>query len=448
MNKQKETFIDGATKNGVSKRIAENLFNQMLDFAAYCFNKSHSMAYAYVTYQTAFLKANYPVEYMAALLTANSDDQDKVKKYIDSCQKMNIQVEQPDINRSGVDFTPLEKSILFGLSAVRNVGENAIASILNARNEGGAFKSLADLCERVDLRAVNRRALEALIKCGAFDSIQPNRNQLMHDLDLVVSWAQDRAKDKAIGQGSLFDLLEGMTNGSEANSAYESAPKHSPVPDFSSKEKLQMEKELLGFYVSEHPLKFVGKAAQVLDLTPISLSQLGEQKNKKQISTIVMLTAIKQVVTKKGDPMAILQIEDISGQAEAVVFPKIYDSISEYLIPDARLILKGNVDKQDERTQLIVEDAEPVEAVQMVMVELTPQRVHDDEQLKQLQSILQEQRGNSEKAKIPVVAIISDQNGRVLWRLDPKDWVQDSQATVNALKNARFDARCEPLISH
>ncbi|HAX80598.1 MAG TPA: DNA polymerase III subunit alpha [Cyanobacteria bacterium UBA11372] len=446
MQKQREMFIDGSAKNGIKRSLAEKLFEQMVKFAEYCFNKSHSTAYAYVTYQTAFLKANYSTEYMAALLTANSGDREKVKKYIDGCQKLNIKVEPPDINRSDVDFTPQGNTILFGLSAIQNVGENAIASILKARNQGGAFKSLADLCDRIDLRTLNRRVLEALIKCGAFDSIEKNRNQLIHDLDLVITWAHDRAKDKAVGQGNLFDLLGGFTTSSDSNQGYDSAPKHSPVPDFPSREKLQMEKELLGFYVSEHPLKSASKVAQMMDINNyISISQLEGQNNNAKVSAIAMVTGVKNVMTKKREAMAILQIEDISGQAEAVVFPKTYEVIHSYLNNDARLILSGKVEKQEERTQLIVYDAFPVENVQMVMVKLPPQEVNPNE-LNSLRSILQEHRNKAEKAKVPVVAIVSDRNRRELLRLDPKDWVQDAQAVVNALKNAGFDADTKRLV--
>jgi DNA polymerase-3 subunit alpha len=179
MRKQQAIFVDGAKRNGIKAQVGEALFAQMLKFAEYCFNKSHSTAYGYVTYQTAYLKANYPVEYMAAVLTANSGDQDKVQRYIGSCIAMGLQVEPPDVNRSGVDFTPLDDKILFGLSAVRNVGLGPVECILKARTAGGGFKSLADLCDRVDARAVNRRALESLIYCGAFDKLEPNRQQLI-----------------------------------------------------------------------------------------------------------------------------------------------------------------------------------------------------------------------------------------------------------------------------
>ena len=178
--------------------------------ASNCFNKSHSTAYAYVTYQTAYLKANYPVEYMSALLTASSDSQDKIERYRESCQKMGIEVLPPDINRSGKHFKPVNGNILFGLSAVKNLGEGAIDVILNARDsEDGEFNSFADFCLRVDLRIVNRRAIETLILCGAFDCVQINRNQLIHDIDVVTSWAQQRNKDKESGQMNLFDLMGG-----------------------------------------------------------------------------------------------------------------------------------------------------------------------------------------------------------------------------------------------
>ncbi|MBW4561210.1 MAG: trans-splicing intein-formed DNA polymerase III subunit alpha C-terminal partner DnaE-C [Mojavia pulchra JT2-VF2] len=415
--------------------------------ASNCFNKSHSTAYGYVTYQTAYLKANYPLEYMAALLTANSGDTDKVQKYISTCMSMNIQIEPPDINRSGVDFTPVAGKILFGFSAVRNVGQNAIACILSAREEGGEFKSLGDFCDRVDLRAVNRRTLESLISCGAFDKIQPNRHQLIQDLPLVYDWAQSRAKDRASGQGSIFDLLGGFstTSNKPVNNAFEIAPKAQAVSDFPPQEKLRMEKELLGFYVSDHPLKSLKQSSSVL--APINLSQLGEQREDTMLCAVVMLNGVKKVITKKGDPMAILQIEDLTSQSEAVVFPKNYERISSLLQVDARLIIWGKVDRRDEQTQLIVEDAELVDTVKLVMVELTPQQAVTIEERDRLRTILKEQSGDKEKAKIPVIGIVQAGNSRQLVRFGRQFWVQDSLTTVIALQNARFPAHIKPLTS-
>jgi len=413
--------------------------------ASNCFNKSHSTAYGYVTYQTAYLKANYPLEYMAALLTANSGDTDKVQKYISTCMSMNIQIEPPDINRSGVDFTPSANKILFGFSAVRNVGQNAIACILSARTEGGEFKSLADFCDRADLRAVNRRTMEALISSGAFDTLESNRNQLIHDLELVYDWAQSRARDRSSGQGNLFDLLGGgfSTNNNTVQNSFEIAPKAKPVSDFPPQEKLRMEKELLGFYVSDHPLKSIRQSARVL--APINLTQLGEQKEETILCVVVMLNGVKKVMTKKGDPMAILQIEDLTAQSEAVVFPRIYERINLLLQVDSRLIIWGKVDRRDEQTQLIVEDAEPVETVQMVMVELNPQQAATIEEQHRLRTILQEQSGDKEKAKVPVIGIVSAGDSRHVVRFGRQFWVQDSRIAVQALQNARFLAHIQPL---
>ncbi|PSB22391.1 trans-splicing intein-formed DNA polymerase III subunit alpha C-terminal partner DnaE-C [filamentous cyanobacterium CCP2] len=411
--------------------------------ASNCFNKSHSTAYGYVTYQTAYLKANYPVEYMAALLTANSGDQDKVQKYIATCINMGITVEPPDINRSGVDFTPLQDSILFGLSAVRNVGEGAIENILVARNEGGKFKSLADLCDRVDPRTVNRRALEALIQCGAMDMFESNRNQLIQDLELVLEWAQSRARDRAVGQGNLFDILGGDGGLNNRSNGFESAPKAAPVADFPPQEKLKLEKELLGFYISDHPLKSIQQAAKVL--APINLGDLADQSDNTLLSAIVMVNSIKPIITKKGDRMAILQLEDLTGQSEAVVFPKSYERVSEHLQVDQRLMLWGKVDRRDDRVQFIIEDAEPIEEVRMVMVELEAHTARDITKQHFLRTVLLEQRGDSDNGKIPVVAVVSNRDRREIVRLGAQFRVQDDKTAVNALIQAGFQARASLL---
>ena len=215
--------------------------------ASNCFNKSHSTAYAYVTYQTAYLKANYPVEYMSALLTASSGIQDKVDRYRENAQKMGIGILPPDINRSVEDFLPLDDNhILFGLSAVKNLGQGAIENIIAARSADGEFKSLADFCERVELRTVNRRALETLIYCGAFDLVQSNRRQLINDIDVIISWAQQRNKEKASGQLNLFDMMSSMVAESKSKS-FEQAPSTTPVEDYPMPEKLRLEKEYIGF---------------------------------------------------------------------------------------------------------------------------------------------------------------------------------------------------------
>lgn len=451
MDKHRGKFIEGSVANGVPKKTVETLWEQMVNFAQYCFNKSHSMAYGYVTFQTAYLKANYPVEYMAALLTAISGDQDKVQMHIANCVSMGIEVLPPDVNRSGVDFTPEESSILFGLSAVRNVGLGAIETILHCRAEDGPFSSLPELCDRIDLRAVNRRALEALIHSGALDSINENRRQLMADLEFVVDWAQSRAKDREIGQGNIFDMMLGggsadtTDQNSNNASAYEAAPKAPLMEDYDPQERLRLEKELLGFYISDHPLKSIQRPARIL--APISLAELAEQPEKLTLSAIVMISAVKPITTKKGDSMAILQIEDLSGQAEAVVFPRSYARIGMHIKSDARLMIWGKVDRRDDQVQLIVDDAEPIEDVRLVTVELPPSVAGDIVQQNRLRSVIQNQQGEDKyEAKVPVVALITHQGHRQIVRLGAQFRVKNPDEAVSALKAADFQAKTAPLV--
>ena len=447
MQKQREKFLDGSSKNGIRSSLAENLFDQMVKFAEYCFNKSHSTAYGYVTYQTAYLKANYPVEYMAALLTANSDDQDKVKKYWENCVKMGIEVLPPNINRSGIEFTPLEDKILFGLSAIRNLGLGAIECILKARDEGGPFKSLGDLCDRINLHQVNRRALEALIYSGALDPLEPtqNRKQLIDDLPYVIDWAQSRAKDREVGQGNIFDFLGGNSGNQKTSTSHEAAPKATKVADFPVSEKLKLEKEYLGFYVSDHPLKSALQSAQVL--SPVGLAQFEIQKSRTLISTIAMITNVKKIITKSGDPMAILQIEDASGdQKEAVVFPRTYEQVLPHLNPDTTLIFWGKVERREEQVQLIVEDAEPLEEVRVVTVELSLQQAVDQGITTTLKSVINSCKGEKAKPKYPVVAVVSNPHSRQLVRLGKDYWVPSYHNAVQQLKSHNFTAKVSTLM--
>ena len=448
MLKHQENFVAGAVARGVEKSVATELWDQMVKFAEYCFNKSHSTAYGFVTFQTAYLKANYPVEYMAALLTSNSGDQDKVQMHIANCLAMGIEVLPPDINRSLVDFTPQGNTILFGLSAVRNLGLGAIEALLTSRGQDGPFRSLAELCDRIDLHAVNRRALESLILSGALHSVNPNRQQLIQDLPLLIDWAQGRAKDRDIGQGNLFDMLLGGAESPapDRSSGYETAPQSAPVPDFEPQEKLRQEKELLGFYISDHPLKAVQRSARVL--APINLAELGEQPDNVTLSAIVLLAGVKQVVTKKGDRMAILQIEDLTGQAEAVVFPKAYERIGHHMVGDRRLMIWGKVDRRDDRVQLIIDDAEAIENIRLVMVELDPRLAGDIEQQHRLRNVLRSNQGEDPRvARVPVIAVIGKPHHRQVVRLGAQFRVLDPDATVNALMQADFKAKTAPLVN-
>ncbi|MDB9313510.1 OB-fold nucleic acid binding domain-containing protein [Spirulina sp. CS-785/01] len=414
--------------------------------ASNCFNKSHSTAYAYVTYQTAYLKANYPVEYMAALLTGNSSNKDKVRSYIAKCQDMGIEVEPPDINRSQIDFTPDGRKILFGLSAVPNLGEGAIENILQAR-ESGPFESIADVCSRVDLRTIKKSTLETLIMCGAFDQLNENRKQSLEYLDAVVSWAQKRAKDRDSGQMNIFEagLMGGAAETAVQSNRFDTAPAMPDVVDFETQEKLKKEKELLGFYISEHPLDVVKPAKKII--ASVNLSQLRDYGKRSKVSVIAMLNTVREITTKKGDRMAFVTIEDLTCQVDGVVFPSAFERLEPYLIEDSRVILWGKPERKDDDTvQLIVEDIEPIETVQMVMVQLSLEEASDSTRQKNLRGILQEHSGDKESAKVPVVAAIGSGIQKRFVRFNSNYWVQDQAAVVNALNHAHYKASAQHLL--
>ncbi|BAC91875.1 DNA polymerase III subunit alpha [Gloeobacter violaceus] len=438
MEKHRSIFVDGSAKNGVPSRVADELFEQMVVFAEYCFNKSHSAAYGYVTFQTAYLKAHYPVEYMAALLSSVKGDQDKVQKYIASCMGMGIEIEPPDINRSGFDFTPQEKSILFGLGAVKNVGEGAIQALLDARDSQGPFKNLANLCDRVDMRVINKRALESLIKAGAFDAFSSNRGQLIADMEKVVDWAQDRARDRALGQFNLFDALSG--GGDRNPTGYQSAPSAPPTPDLPPADKLKFERELLGFYISDHPLKAVRESARLL--APVNLADLADCRAESTVSAIALVREVKNVVTKKGDRMAIVQIEDLTGSTEAVVFPKTYERVGGYFIPDARLMLWAKIDMRDDRPQLIIQDAEPVEEVRMVVIDLEARA--DLQTWHQIRDVLQAHQ--NETAHIAVIASVKTDQRHKLVRFGPQFRVSNDSSLIQALQCKGFSAHTTRIV--
>ena len=415
--------------------------------ASNCFNKSHSTAYAYVTYQTAYLKANYPVEYMSALLTASSGNQEKVDKYRENSQKMGIRILPPDVNRSEEDFLPLnDNDILFGLSAVKNLGQGAIENILSARSIDGEFKSLADFCERVELRTVNRRALETLIYCGAFDLIQSNRKQLINDIDVLTAWAQKRSKEKASGQLNLFDMMINSDQSDLPADTFEQAPSTSKVEDYPLPEKLRLEKEYIGFYISDHPLKAVHKAAQIL--SPISLVSLSEQKAKQKISAVVMLNSVRKIITKKGDPMAFVQMEDITGEAEGTIFPSTFPEIEPLLEEGKQLIVWGKSQKRNDKYQMIIDDAEEVEQIKILMLEITPKQALDKIKSNYLKTVLEQQIKEQNKFKIPVIAAIGQGEKRQFIRFGQEYWVQNEVQAIRSLQEAGFVAHCTSLISH
>ncbi|SBO42401.1 DNA polymerase III subunit alpha [Cyanobium sp. NIES-981] len=454
MEKHQSIFVEGATQRGVDTAVAEALFEQMVLFAEYCFNKSHSTAYGAVTFQTAYLKAHYPVAYMAALLTVNAGASDKVQRYIANCNAMGIEVMPPDVNASGIDFTPVGGRILFGLSAVRNLGDGAIRQLIEARQSDGPYRSLADLCDRIPGQQLNRRALEALIHSGALDALEPsgNRAQLMADLDLILDWASSRARDRASGQGNLFDLV--AAGGAEAagpeagGGDLGTAPKAAPVKDYPPTEKLRLEKELVGFYLSDHPLKQLGRPVRLL--SPVALTNLDELADKAKVSAVVMVPELRQVNTRKGDRMAVLQLEDLTGSCEAVVFPRTYARLADHLMVDARLLVWGSVDRRDDRVQLIVDDCRSIDDLQLLMVELEADQAADIAIQHRLRECLQRHRPPQDEPglRVPVVALVQQSQETRFVRLGSQFCVADAAAALDTLAAAAFRARISaPLIA-
>ncbi|HBC93575.1 MAG TPA: DNA polymerase III subunit alpha, partial [Pelotomaculum sp.] len=340
-------FVEGAGKNGVNESIAGEIFDLMEKFAGYGFNKSHSAAYALVTYQTAYLKKNYPVEFMAAILTSVKDNTDKLSSYIEESRRMNIEVLPPDVNESGESFTVAGDKIRFGLAAVKNVGLGAVEAIIRARRQEGQFASFADFCRRMDTRVVNRRVLESLIKCGAFDSLGDRRAQLMGAVDAGLGLAQQSQRDRANGQMSLLDLMDE----SESVSVSLTLPE---VEEFPKEEMLAMEKETLGLYISGHPL--AAYRGVLNRLATVTTAELAELPDDSEVVLGGLISGIKKVSTRKGDAMAILTVEDLTGTVEVVVYPRPYQKNLLVIRADEVVLIKGRAKENSEEKKIIADE--------------------------------------------------------------------------------------------
>ncbi|MHB8708251.1 MAG: DNA polymerase III subunit alpha, partial [Desulfuromonadales bacterium] len=337
MAKEKEPFLAGAKAKGFDQKKAEGIFDLMAKFAEYGFNKSHSAAYALIAYQTAWLKAHYPVEFMAALLTEDMENTDKVIKNINEIRNMGIAILPPDINASSRDFTVHANDIRFGLGAVKGVGDAALEAVTEARQEE-PFKSLHDFCERVDLRRVNRRVIEALIKCGAFDSVGGKRAQYLAILDEAVDSGQKLQREREHGQESLFGAEQIVTPRGGGR-----------LPDgeeWPENVLLANEKEALGFYITGHPL--ARHSAAIRRFATCDTAGLAERADKEEVSLCGIVAGLKELTTKKGDRMAFVTLEDLSGFVEMVIFPEAYMSAIELLKSEEPLLVRGTVDAGEE----------------------------------------------------------------------------------------------------
>ncbi|HEX7084295.1 MAG TPA: DNA polymerase III subunit alpha [Gaiellaceae bacterium] len=347
----KDKFLEGCARNEVTTQVANALWDDMEKAQDYSFNKSHAACYALISYRTAWLRANHPCEYMAALISSVMNTKDRVPIYVNACHELGIEVLPPDVNESQVDFAVVGGKIRFGLNAVKGVGEGACRAIVAAREADGPFESIWDFAERVDGSVSNKRVLEALIKCGALPG---SRKGMLDVLEQAVSWGQKQQADRLAGQGSIFDL----------GPVEESRPKHHPpVPaeEFEKNELLRLEKEVLGLYVSEHPLNAIREQLRLK--TDASLAELDRRRDGEVVTVGGIVAAVRQMTTKKGDPMVFLRLEDVTGSVEAVVFNTTYQQTRELCVVDRVVVLKGRVDRKEGETKVVALELDAFEAV-------------------------------------------------------------------------------------
>jgi len=363
MTRERNRFIEKAQAAGYKKEIAENVFDLIERFAGYGFNKAHSTCYAMIAYQTAYLKAHWPVEFMAALLTAETEGssgpvkEEKIALAVEECRRMGIKVLPPDISQSKVGFTIEDdanslngRAVRFGLSAIKNVGEAAIKVILDSREVGGEFKSLMDFCQRVDQQKVNKRVLESLIKAGAMDKFG-KRAPMLSGLDKIRAKGVISQRQQANGQESLFENPTSLGEDSLPD-----------MEEFTRQELLSLEKDLLGFYLTEHPLTpILSVLASQRSHRIYDLRQIEKKGQPVKIGGVV--TGLRIVLTRnQAQEMAFAKIEDDSGSIEAVVFPKVFLKTRECWVKDRIILVKGRIELREETQNLVVEDASPLEA--------------------------------------------------------------------------------------
>ncbi|SFM07350.1 DNA polymerase III subunit alpha [Pelosinus propionicus] len=366
LDAQRENFLLGASERGIERKMAGEIFDLMAHFADYGFNKSHSAAYALVAYQTAYLKANYPQEFMAALLSSVMGTNEKIGSYIETCRQMGIDVLPPDINASQSSFSVDGNGIRFGLAAVKNVGENAIQNMVVTRDANGKFESLVDLCTKVDMRLINKRVIESLIKCGAFDSLGAKRSQLLAVLERAIDMAAVRQRDKVSGQIGLFGE-ETLNVADEINLP--------DIPEIPKEQMLVLEKEITGFYVTGHPLDAYRE--KMNSFTPLIELITGEYGDGKSIKVAGLIISAKRITTKNGGMMCFIALEDFTEQIEIVIFPRTFDKFNKILLPDTPVRVSGRLSMSEDKAKVIAEDIQLLGDPQNLEVRLKISKVQE-----------------------------------------------------------------------
>ena len=346
MERQRGRFLEGSEKNQHDREKAADLFGKVEKFAEYGFNRSHSAAYGLIAYQTAWLKAHYRHEYMAALLTADAGNSDKILLYLNDCRQHHVEVLPPDVNESSSGFAVIGEKIRFALAGIKGIGDEAIKSILDAREKEGPFTDLYNFCKRVDLKRVNRRVIEALIKCGAFDSLGHNRASLIAVVEDAIQYGQRLQKEKDSQQISLFMVM--------AEAPVEQAPTIPKLNEWSEKERLQHEKETLGFYISGHPLRRFEK--DLKRFSSNTIADLEDSANNAEATIAGIVTTKRDMTTKKGDRMAFVTIEDMTGSIEISVFPRVFSACATLLESEEPLLVRGQIERDENQIRMRAEE--------------------------------------------------------------------------------------------
>lgn len=421
LDEQQELFINGCIKNGYSRDLAVEIYDLILKFASYGFNKSHAAAYALIAYQTAYLKANYPIEFMAALMTVNYSNSDKVALYIAECRRMSIEVLPPDINESETHFTVVgDKRIRFGMAAVKNVGLGAIESIIQARRKK-PYTSLRDFASRVDMRLCNKKVLESLIKCGAFDSLGGHRAQYLAALDDILMHGQCVQRERENGQISMFTLFDNETR---EELLLDNLPE---IEEFSDRERLSLEKEMLGLYISGHPLDHYRLILE--NMTNLTrCAELKDCGDNHRVRVGGIITAVRKFYTKKNKQMAFIRMEDLTGGVEMVIFPDLLEKRSALLEEDNLVLINGRIDlKEDEEPKIIAESISPLNKEQKYL-QLIIGEDHDRSLLEHLKTTLIAENGET-----PVCLYFKKDKKMLV--LKEEYWVRDNPSCLERLEN-------------
>ena len=425
MEEQRGKFIEASAKHDMKKEDAEKLFNQILAFASYCFNRSHSAAYAFVAYQTAYLKCHYPVEYFSALLSSVSDNKDQTMLYIQEAQRLGSKVLPPDINKSDLEYAPDGENIRFGMEAIKGVGAPVVNAIIKEREENGEFKNIFDFCKRVDAKYVNKKSLEGLIKAGAFSNIEKSRKQLFDNMEYILDVTAKEAKDRAMGQVSLFASLGGEDN-DFSNAQYQL---HGTDEEYTDKEIQMLEKEFLGFYVTSHPLFSLQDKMQFLRTH--NISELAEQKEEAEVTICGLIVATRQIPTRK-DPSKFLRfitLEDLTGKVDCVCFHKKLQEFGDILVSDEKVIITGKVQHRGEDSiSILIDSAKSVDNANIVTVKLKKEVKY--EELCGIKDILAKHHGDD-----PVMFKLPSNNGyspKIL--TSPIFWVSSTNDLVRNLE--------------